>query len=109
MSLGLIVMSTMSHAKEIKDFVAQYLSSGAPDTAFLEDMQQRAVQYFVEQTDPDSGLTRDRAPADGGESAFPASIAASGFALTSWCIADARGWLPPGEGRERALRTLKFV
>jgi hypothetical protein len=102
-------MGTMSYAKDTRDYVAKYLAVGAPDSVFLEDIQQRAVQYFVEQTDLDSGLTRDRAPADGGESAFPASIAASGFALTSWCIADARGWLPPGESRERALRTLKFV
>ncbi|MEO7598610.1 MAG: hypothetical protein ABIV50_06745, partial [Opitutus sp.] len=107
--MWLVVMGTSSYAKGTRDFIAQYLSAGAPDTAFLEDMQQRAVQYFVEQTDPDSGLTRDRAPADGGDSAFPASIAATGFALTSWCIADARGWLPPGESRQRALRTLKFV
>ena len=56
-----------------------------------------------------SGLTRDRAPADGGRNDAPASIAATGFALTAWCIADQRGWLPPGEARRRVLQTLNFV
>jgi hypothetical protein len=81
---------------------------GTEEAAFIEEIQRRAVLYFVEQTDAKTGLTRDRAPADGGASGIPGSIAASGFALTGWCIADARGWLPPGEAVERARTTLRF-
>jgi hypothetical protein len=79
------------------------------ETALVDDLQRRAFRFFEEQTDLVSGLTRDRAPANGGRSDAPASIAATGFALTSWCIADQRGWLPAGEARRRVLTTLDFV
>ena len=36
----------------------------ARDEALLDDVQQRAVRYFIEQSDPVTGLTRDRAPAN---------------------------------------------
>lgn len=86
------------------------LDAQGNDSAFLDEIERRAVLYFVEQTDAATGLTLDRARADGGPSKpHPASIAACGFALTSWCIADARGWLPPGDALSRALRTLRFV
>lgn len=82
----------------------------SPDAVFLEEIERRAVLFFVEQTDPDTGLTLDRAPADGATAReYPASIAATGFALTAWCIADARGWLPAGEALKRVLTTLRFV
>ncbi len=81
----------------------------AADARLLEQCQRGAVNYFVEQTDPVSGLARDRAPADGGRSGGPASIAATGFALTAWCIADDRGWLRPGEARQRVEQTMRFA
>lgn len=81
----------------------------ADDTALLDEVQRRAVMYFVEQTDPVTGLTRDRASNNGTFSKAPSSSAATGFALTAWCIADRRGWLREGEARERAVRTLRFV
>ena len=76
---------------------------------FVEELQQRAFRYFDEHTDRATGLTRDRAPANGKPSEAPSSIAATGFALTAWCIADQRGWLPRGEARRRVLNTLQFV
>ena len=82
---------------------------GAADALLLEQCQRRAVDYFVEQTDAVSGLTHDRALADGGRSSAPASIAATGFALSAWCVADDRGWLKPGEARQRVARTLRFA
>jgi hypothetical protein len=102
-------MGSMAVADESQFDLMEAYRSGSSDTAFMEDIQQRAVLYFLEQTDLESGLTRDRAPADGGESTFPASIAASGFALTSWCVADARGWMPAGEALKRTLTTLRFA
>lgn len=81
----------------------------ASETALLEEVQWRSFRFFDEQTDAVSGLTRDRALANGGRIKGPASIAATGFALTAWCIADQRGWLPPGEAKRRVLTTLKFV
>ncbi|HVU25988.1 MAG TPA: glucoamylase family protein [Opitutus sp.] len=83
---------------------------GPADAALLDEIEHRAVRYFEEQTDPDTGLTHDRANADGlGVNESPASIAATGFALTAWCIADARGWVPPGEALRRVKTVLRFV
>jgi hypothetical protein len=80
------------------------------DAAFMDDIEYRALLYFVEQSDPATGLTRDPARADGGEiDKMPASIAATGFALSGWCIADARGWMEPGNALERVKKTLRFV
>ena len=79
------------------------------DDAFLDDMQKHAMLFFAEHSDPVTGLTRDRAPNDEREATAPASISATGFALTAWCIADSRGWLPPGYAAARVRVTLRFV
>jgi hypothetical protein len=81
----------------------------AQDRALLDDVQKRAVLFFIDHSDPVTGLTRDRAPKDGTASSAPASIAATGFALTAWCIADARAWIPHGEALARVRTTLRFV
>lgn len=82
----------------------------ADDEAFLGEIEECAVLYFIEHTDLQTGLTHDRGPADGTRGTpVPASVAATGFGLTAWCIADARGWLPPGEGVARVRSTLRFV
>lgn len=81
----------------------------ATDSAFLDDLQRRSMLYFAERTDLDTGLTRDRAPNADADTTAPASISATGFALTAWCIADSRGWLPPGYALDRARVTLRFV
>jgi hypothetical protein len=81
----------------------------ADDSTLLDEVQRRAALYFVEQSDAVTGLTRDRAANNGAFSQAPSSVAATGFALTAWCIADQRGWLRAGEARRlagRALRTL---
>lgn len=81
----------------------------ASDTVFLNEVQRRAVLYFLEQSDPRTGLTHDRAPASGLRSKAPSSCAATGFALTAYCIADSRGWLAAGEALRRTRQALQFV
>jgi hypothetical protein len=81
----------------------------AKDQVLLTEIQQRAVRFFVDQTDSDSGLTRDRAPTNGARGSAASSIAATGFALTAWCIADERGWLSNGEALQRIRETVRFV
>jgi hypothetical protein len=84
------------------------------DEEFLEDLSHRAFLYFVEQTNSRTGLTLDRARADG--SSLPqqsnnrnvASIAATGFALTAFCIAAERGWIKRDEAHARARVALEF-
>ncbi len=79
------------------------------DEAFLQEIEARSVLFFLDHTDPLTGLTRDRAPADGRPSAAYASVAASGFALTAWCIAADRGWLPRETARRQSMLTLDFL
>ncbi len=79
------------------------------DTALLDEMERRAVMFFVDQSDPHTGLTRDRAPNHLHAAHAPASTAATGFALSAWCIADDRGWLADGEAIRRVRTTLQFA
>ena len=80
--------------------------------SFIDDLQQRSFRYFWEQADPQTGLVPDRARMDG--SALDAthqnvaSIAATGFGLTSLCIAADRGWISKSEALERTRNTLRF-
>jgi hypothetical protein len=73
----------------------------AEDDALLDEIERASVQFFLEQADPETGLVRDRARADGSPSEGKASIAASGFALSSWAIAAHRGWVDRTQALER--------
>jgi hypothetical protein len=82
------------------------------DEALLEDVSRRAFNYFWEQTDESTGLTRDRARVDGSPQ-IPylrnvSNIAASGFGLTALAIGAERGWIAPDQARERARAGLSF-
>ena len=79
------------------------------DLMLLDAIEARSIRYFIEHTDATTGLTRDRAPADGTPSEAHASVAASGFALSAWCIASERGMLPRELARANAIRTLRFL
>ncbi|WP_052300444.1 glucoamylase family protein [Opitutus terrae] len=79
------------------------------DHALLDDIQRASFLYFVEQTHPETGLVRDRARADGSPSEGKASIAASGFALSSWALAAHRGWVERDEALERVRLMLRFL
>lgn len=80
----------------------------AADQAFLDDLERRGIQYFVDEADPVTGLMPDRAKANGGTSS-PASIASVGFGLTALCIGDERGWVPHQQAYDRSLRVLSFM
>src|SRR5215211_2978538 len=80
--------------------------------SFIDDLQQRSFRYFWEQADPQTGLVPDRARMDGSlldaNHQGVASIAATGFGLTSLCIAADRGWISKAEALERTRNTLRF-
>ncbi|MDQ3632989.1 MAG: glycoside hydrolase family 3 C-terminal domain-containing protein [Acidobacteriota bacterium] len=84
------------------------------DNAFLEDMSKRSFVFFWENSNPRNGLTLDRVGTDGkqkpkGHRSYNiASSAATGFALTSYCIAADRGWMPKDEVKLRTRNTLDF-
>lgn len=83
----------------------------AEDEAFLEDLSRRSFLFFWEQTDPATGIIRDRSRTDGSPSSEDhvkvGSIASVGFGLTGLCIAAERGWVPRAEAVERARVTLR--
>jgi hypothetical protein len=82
------------------------------DDEFLDDLSRRAFQYFWDQADPETGLILDRARSTGeramGASSNVASIAATGFGLTSLAIAAERRWIRERDAIERARTTLRF-
>jgi hypothetical protein len=80
--------------------------------AFLEDLSRRSFRYFQEQTNPNTGLVLDRARTDATTHdeghRNTASIAATGFGLTAWCIAAERRWVSRDEARAMVRTTLRF-
>jgi hypothetical protein len=83
------------------------------DVGLLEDLSRRALQYFIDQADPQTGLVRDRARTNGSPIDSPtgrdvASIAATGFGLTALCAGAERGWVARDISRARARTTLRF-
>lgn len=71
--------------------------------AFLDTLQERTFHYFWDLTNPQNGLTPDRAP-----SPSFSSIAAVGFALTAYPIGVERGYVTRVQAAERTLTTLRF-
>ncbi|MBI2789302.1 MAG: DUF1861 family protein [Elusimicrobia bacterium] len=79
------------------------------DERFLDEVQRKAFLYFWEQTDPVTGLTKDRAGNFGGTDRGIASMAATGFGLTGLTIAERRGWITREQAYARALTTLRHL
>ena len=94
--------------------VAKPLASSSSNQAVLftpseniteEEIEKRAILYFWEQAEPQSGLIRDRS-----RNGSPSSTATCCFGLVALCIGVERGWLQKDavESRIRALlATLK--
>ena len=82
---------------------ASAFSMSPDETAFIDDLQHRTFRFFNELDHPVSGLTPDRAPSE----SF-ASIAATGFGLTSYPIGVERGWIAREKAARRVLTTLAF-
>ena len=79
-------------------------------TALLTEVQKRAVRFFWDKSDPQTGLTNDRAHNLGGEDDYTvASIASTGYALASLPIAARHGWIEKEKAYGRALQTLRFL
>lgn len=81
----------------------------AEEDAFLEELERAAFRYFWEQTNPYTGLIKDRSQADGPDARVISSIAATGFGLTALCIGNHRGWEDGKKIRERVRNTLRFA
>src|SRR5271170_5007311 len=73
------------------------------DEGELERLQRQSFSYFLHETNPDNGLVIDKTAPD-----WPASIAATGFALAAYPVAVERGFMPRAAAVERTLTTLRF-
>jgi hypothetical protein len=70
---------------------------------FLVELQERTFRFFWETANPKNGLIPDRYPTPS-----YSSIAAVGFALTTYPIGVERGYVTREQARERVLATLRF-
>jgi hypothetical protein len=77
----------------------------------MNDLAQRAAQYFWDQSNPITGLCEDRAsnysrtPLDG----TPCSLDSTGYALASYAIDAERGWKPYETCLERCIKTVTWM
>lgn len=78
------------------------------DEQFLDLIQYRAVNFFWQETNPKTGLVKDRAGNFEPDSYQVASIAATGFGLAALAVGEKRGWLSHEQAKERAFITLRF-
>jgi hypothetical protein len=69
----------------------------------LEEMQRGAFEYFLRETNLANGLILDKTA-----ERWPASIAATGLALTAFPVGVERGYVSRAEAAARALTTLRF-
>lgn len=69
----------------------------------IDDLERRTFDFFWDHGRGDNGLVPDRWP-----SPSFCSIAAVGFALTTYPIGVERGWITRRQARERTLATLRF-
>jgi hypothetical protein len=70
--------------------------------AVLSDLHRRTFAYFWETTDPHTGLAPDNWP-----NPDFCSIAATGFALTAYCIGARSGYVSRAAAARRTLATLR--
>jgi hypothetical protein len=75
----------------------------------LDDLERAGCQYFWDQSNPLTGLIRDRFTVSATDRGGVSSIAATGFGLTALCIAESRGFLSHVQARDRVLATLRFL
>jgi hypothetical protein len=73
----------------------------ADDEKMLDNIQKSHFQYFREQSDPVTGLTKDRST-----ETSAASIAAVGFSLTAHGVGVDRGWISREDAADYTLKVL---
>jgi hypothetical protein len=105
--LGVLTLGSASVAFQ-RPLHAETPAQRASDK-LLDEIERRACLYFYEMSDPNTGLVRDRARVGEVYASGVASIAATGFGLSSLAIAANRGYLERDRARERVRATLRFL
>ena len=63
------------------------------DDSFLEELEKAIFQFFWDQTNPSTGMVKDRCNVRSSDNGVVSSIAATGFGLTALCIGEKRGYI----------------
>ena len=79
------------------------MNDHALSSDFLDALQRESFDYFVHEANPRNGLIADKTQAGS-----PASIAAVGFALSSYPVGVERGFMRRADAITRTLATLRF-
>src|SRR5437868_11524766 len=79
------------------------------DDQFLEELEKANFLFFLEQTEPETGLVKDRCNVRAVDNSIVASIAATGFGLTALCIGHQRGYVSTTEAHKRVFTALHFL
>jgi hypothetical protein len=79
--------------------------------ALLDELSKRSVSYFLRESHPVTGLTRDRAANYGPTNPenHVSSVAATGYSLAAHAIAAKRGWITKKEAVDYSRKTLRFL
>ncbi|MGA3034605.1 MAG: glucoamylase family protein [Terracidiphilus sp.] len=79
------------------------------DDQLLDQLERANFLFFWEQTNPQTGLTRDRCNVRTADNSPAASIASTGFGLAAICIGEERGFINHLEARLRVVQALSFL
>jgi hypothetical protein len=113
MPLGASSLFALPHPQEGEVSASNPVPPARPlspsDEDFLEELERANFLYFWEQTNPSTGVTRDRFNVRTSEGSRLGSIAATGFGLTAICVGEKRGYVSYEQARERALTALRFL
>ena len=74
------------------------------DESRLNALQRHAFEYFLHETSRANGLV-----ADTSQPGSPASIASTGFALSTYPVGVERGWMTRTDAIERTLTLMRFL
>ena len=104
-----LTQSAPQNLRDEKDLPPGQFSLSPEDDQFLNDLESASFLFFWEQQNPKTGMVQDRGNLQGGTPGLVASIAATGFGLTSLCIAEQRGFITRAAALERLFATLNFL
>ena len=79
------------------------------DDRLLDEIERAGFALFRDEANPVTGLIPDAAHADGSGHGAVANVAGSGFALTAFCVADARWWMEHTQAVGRVRQILRFL
>ena len=88
--------------------LAQNFEPSGEDLQFLEMVQRKSFDYFLNEHHPETGLVKDKASNFWPDNSTRASIAATGFGLSAMVVGAERGWIPQREAKRYCAKTLGF-